>query len=273
MPEGCPEIIDTPKFPSPTSCLPGERLQELEEKIAEANRLLLDLGLSNEQKETGRRVLLDGLKGKAVKIIVVCSSINKSGEEIHTPEEIHPETPFKQIVTKVQTVSGDPKNQKMPNTKRIKKKSLKYKRKRSKKNTAKDFMEGVVHLVGRNFVELSNISRKILIPFNRICVILTKRRYDPHAHEPALIDIDPCFRRELTFNFGETVANDPEFIQLFFRIPLSKYLEKFSEEKLTFYTDKGPIPGILKQIDNEVIFFEDFSGNLSSLPIDSICYM
>lgn len=277
MPEGCQEIIDTPKFPSPTSCLPEERLHELEEKIDAANRLLLDLGLSNEEKENGRRILLDGLKGKTVKIKVLCSKDEHGGEDgeghENTPNEILPLAHIEQIVNKKRKINGKAIHKKRPKTKRIKKKHMNFKQKRKTSKEGKNFIEGKVHLVGRNFVELKKIGIKILIPLSRICVILTKRRFEPAVHEPALLDIDPCFRRELTFNFGETVAANPELIQLFFGIQLSKYLESFYGDKLNFYTEQGQMQGILKGIENGTILLEDLAGNPAPIPAESICYI
>ena len=270
MPEGCQETINTPKFPSPTSCLPEERLHELEEKIDAANRLLLDLGLSNKEKDNGRRILLDGLKGKTVKIKVLRSKDEHGGEgEGHakTPNEIIPLTHIEQIVNK------KPNHKKGAKTKRIRKKNMNFKRKRKTRKKGKNFIQGKVHLVGRNFVELTKLGNKILIPFSRICVILTERRFEPAVHGPALLDIDPCFRRELTFNFGETVAANPDLIQLFFGIHLSKYLESFYGDKLTIYTEKGQKQGILKGIENGTILLEDIGGNPAPIPAESICYI
>jgi hypothetical protein len=270
MPEGCQETIVTPKFPSPTSCLPEEQLHELEEKIDAANRLLLDLGLSNEERENGRRILLDGLKGKTVKIKVLCFKDEHGGEgdgHANMPNGIVPVAQIEQIVNKKS------KHKKRPKTKRVRKKNMNFKRKRKTRKKGKNFIEGKVHLVGRNFVELTKLGNRILIPFSRICVIVTKRRFEPAEHEPALLDIDPCFRRELTFNFGETVAANPDLIQLFFGIQLSKYVESFYGDKLTIYTEKGQKQGILKGIENGSILLEDLTGNPAPIPAESLCYI
>lgn len=269
-PENCPEILDTPRFPSPTSCLPEERVHELEEKIDAANRLLLDLGLSNEQKENGRRILLDGLMGKKVKIKINCKKDPE--EDIGETQEAEFENfRIEEVVNKKQKMDGSLHPRKRAKSKRIKKKILKYKYQRRSTKQKKDFMEGTVQFVGRNFVELSASKKIILIPFSKICLVLTKRRYEPPVHEPALIDIDPCFRRELTFNFGETVANDPELVQLFFRIHLSRYLNRYKGEKLTVRTEQEQIQGILKGVGSDSIFVEDAEGNPIVIPAESIC--
>lgn len=270
IPENCPEIIETPRFPSPTSCLQEERLHELEEKIDAANRLLLDLGLSGEQKEHGRRVLFDGLKGKKVKVKINCTQ--EAGEDIDETQGAEAEVShIEQIVNKKLKMSGNPHLKKRPKTKRGKKKSLQYKHQRKARKPKKDFIEGTVNLVGRNFVEMTNKQKIMLIPLSKVCVVLTKKKYEPPVHDPSLIDIDPCFRRELTFNFGETVANDPELIQLFFRINLLQYLKRFTGQKLTLRTSEGQIQGILKGTDNDSILLDDAASTSANIPAESIC--
>lgn len=66
----CPERADSPELPSPESCLPPEKREEVDKKIAEANRLLLDLALGNNRsiQETYQRAF-DGLIGLEVEIV------------------------------------------------------------------------------------------------------------------------------------------------------------------------------------------------------------
>ncbi|MCM3408561.1 hypothetical protein [Metabacillus litoralis] len=70
--ECCPDQIATPKYPSPTTCLPEELQRELEEKIEIVNRLLLDLALSGEQPEEARRAAFDGLMGQFIRVKLTC---------------------------------------------------------------------------------------------------------------------------------------------------------------------------------------------------------
>ncbi|PID00892.1 MULTISPECIES: hypothetical protein [unclassified Sporosarcina] len=66
----CPERADSPELPSPESCLPPEKREEVDRKIAEANRLLLDLALDDNRsiQETYQRAF-DGLIGLEVEIV------------------------------------------------------------------------------------------------------------------------------------------------------------------------------------------------------------
>ncbi|MBA2176083.1 hypothetical protein H0266_14395 [Halobacillus locisalis] len=70
--EKCP-TRNTPELPSPTSCLPEEETEELEEKIDKANQLLLSLALSESDDVTKQQTmmkLLDGIVGLRVRVLM-----------------------------------------------------------------------------------------------------------------------------------------------------------------------------------------------------------
>lgn len=270
IPEGCPERIKTPKYPSPTSCLPEKQLHQLEEKIDAANRLLLDLGLSNEQPEIGRRMIFDGLMGQVVKMKIRCDGNvtqewNGGNAPINGTAAGHPVSSF--------PIEQIDRKKRLPKNKRGRKKHLQSKRKRESMKKVKNIIEGKVQLVGRNFVQLINEGKMIIIPFSKICVIFTKKRFLPADKEQALIDIDPCFRRELTFNFGETVANDPEMIQLFFRLTLPMFLETIESEKVVVNTDNEQFHGRLKSTDSENLIIDSTNGEQYKIHLNSVCFI
>lgn len=269
----CPDRIETPSFPSPTSCLSKERLHELEEKIESANRLLLDLGLSDQQSEHGKRVLLDGLMGKMVKIKVHSYEQEKETDNNHLQES---KTEQLENIIEIDIKKrklGRKGNRIKSKKKRIQKKHIRLKRKVQTRPDDSHFVSGLVHLVGRDFVELRKNEVRLLIPLRKICLVITQTHYKAAADEPALLDIDSCLRRNLTQHFGETVANDARLVQLFFRIPLSMYLKGLINVRLTFYTGDGRSSGVLKRIEEDKIFYESSSGHLNTLKIDSICYI
>ncbi|MCL7746116.1 hypothetical protein [Halalkalibacter alkaliphilus] len=77
--ECCPKQIPTPKFPSPTSCLPEDVLEELEERIRAANQLLLSLALNRRNRAEGAahieeeerlREAFEGLLGQCIRVQV-----------------------------------------------------------------------------------------------------------------------------------------------------------------------------------------------------------
>lgn len=165
FPDDCPERIESPKIPSPTSCMPEGRLHELEEKIDGANRMLLDLGLSNEQSELGRRILFDGLAGQMVKIKINCSDHDVSNTEGS------PADPIEEVINK------GTERKKRSKKKRLAKKKRKHRYK--KKKLGKNFLEGFVQLVGSDFVQLQKNRKTFIIPFNNICLVLSKKPYHP----------------------------------------------------------------------------------------------
>ena len=259
FPDDCPERIETPKIPSPTSCLPEGMLHELEEKIDGANQMLLDLGLSNEQSELGRRILFDGMAGQMVKIKINSSDHDKSNTEANTAD------PIEEVI-----------NKKTEKKKRFKKKRLAKKKRKhryKKKKLGKNFLEGFVQLVGSDFVQLQKNGKTFIIPFNKICLVLSKKPYHPPKPQASLLDIDPCFRRNLTFNFGETVAHDPELIQIFFRIKLSMYLKTFTDEKVTIYTNSEKVKGLLAGLENGNVNLVSDNGQVKEIPFTSFCYL
>ncbi len=205
--EYCPEIIDTPKYPSPTTCLPEEQQIELEERIEEVNNLLLDLALSNrqegleEQDVLTRQNILDGLIG-----IEVSVKINGLQD-------------FKK-----------------------RRRSTRRKKKKGKGS----WVKGCIELVGRNFLLLLvKDSKRMIVPLHRICSIKSVETSIPPITEPRFLETDPCFRRSLAFNFGETVSCSPELIHIFYRIDLKIYLLQLLDKKITVITPAKKITGVL----------------------------
>lgn len=67
--ECCPDQFPSPQLPSPTDCLPPDELAKVLEQIKDANELLLDLALSEEQpSHESYRKVFDGLIGVQVEI-------------------------------------------------------------------------------------------------------------------------------------------------------------------------------------------------------------
>ncbi|MHA6250883.1 hypothetical protein [Oceanobacillus sp. CAU 1775] len=74
----CPEKIDQPSFPSPTTCMSSDETDLLEARINKANQKLLNLALSGERgvNEVFQNAF-DGLQGQAVKVKLHSSSGKK----------------------------------------------------------------------------------------------------------------------------------------------------------------------------------------------------
>jgi hypothetical protein len=262
LPDNCHERLETSKFPSPTSCLPEGQLHELEEKIEGANAMLLDLGLSNEQSELGRRILFDGLAGELVKIKIKCS------DQIEQKTDDGSAEPTEEVMKKQTSRKKRPKKKRL-----AKKHQLKQKHKYKKKKLNKNFLKGFVQLVGSDFVQLRKNGRTLIIPFSKICLVLSKKQFHPPVSRAPLADIEPCFRRDLTFKFGETVADDPDLIQIFFRIKLSMYLKTLADEKVTIYSNTGKLHGSLTGLEDGNVKLVNDIGQVYEVPIDSFCYL
>jgi hypothetical protein len=104
-------------------------------------------------------------------------------------------------------------------------------------------------------------------------LVLSKKRYQAPVPETPLADIDPCFRRDLTFKFGETVADDPELVQIFFRIRLSMYIKTFADEKVTIYTNTTKETGILTGFESGKALLANQDGQVNGISLTSICYI
>lgn len=90
-------------------------------------------------------------------------------------------------------------------------------------------IEGLLKEAGRDFVEIEKVGNIQYVPFLRICEVQSNPSEDMEMGHMGqeLIDIEPCLRRSIVLNFGETVANNPELINIFFGIPLFAELAKF----------------------------------------------
>lgn len=202
--ECCPEKIETPKYPSPTSCQTPEELKELEECIREANELLLGLALATRngedreliEDEVKLRHALEGLKGQFVIL-----QLDKENEA----------------------------------------------------NKKKLSVSGFVCLVGRDFVLLKDTKEnEIFILFKKICKIQYSKKLKDPIHVPKLIEIDPCLQQEIALNFGNTVANSPKLIQLFFGIDLKAFL-CFEKRNILIKTEKAHYIGQFQDMNDEKI--------------------
>lgn len=276
----CPERKETPKYPSPTSCLPEDELEELEKKITEANRLLLDLGLSGELPIEGRRIALTGLIGKMVKVKLNCDAKEAEAPDITIEIRENPNESEKLAKTATQGFSRKKKRKEVSLNKRGKKRRTKLKRsgvrsagKSAKTTKNRNVLEGIVQLVGRDFVLLSVEENQYAIPLKKVSSTLSSSRIEEFEDEPSLLDIDPCFRRSLTFHFGETVASSPHLINLFYGLPFALYLLTLESVKTMVKTADGLVSGNVRGVDSNSLSLTDQKGSERVIAIESICYI
>ncbi|WP_075620250.1 hypothetical protein [Paenisporosarcina indica] len=136
-------------------------------------------------------------------------------------------------------------------------------------NLAGEKLEGKVTLSGFNFVVLREEERVIIYPYSQIETIKPYGRFAEPYHDPELRKISPCFRRNLTFHFGEVVSSSPELIHLFFRIRLDIYLLLFEDQHIQVTQDDTTIEGLLTDVHKDTIVL-DVDGSLKHILIESI---
>lgn len=114
-------------------------------------------------------------------------------------------------------------------------------------------VEGKVTLSGLDFVSLEEEETTWFYPYSQIETIKPYGRFAEPFPDPELSLIDPCFRRDLTFHFGDVVSSSPELLQLFFRIPLDVYLLLFKEKHIQVKMNELTSEGILTDVYKDSI--------------------
>ncbi|WP_246938569.1 hypothetical protein [Bacillus pinisoli] len=131
-------------------------------------------------------------------------------------------------------------------------------------------VKGRVFLVGQDFVLLKRKKTDVLIPFEQILLVKLKNRFAEPNPEPNLADIDPCFRRKLTFNFGEVVSSSPELIQIFFRLTIKIYMMLLVGEKVKVTLDGVKMKGIICDVHDES-FTLKMKNKEREIPLNNLC--
>jgi hypothetical protein len=287
----CPQRLVTPKFPSPTSGLPEQQTRELEERIDAANELLLDLALSNERPEEGRVKSFEGLIGQSVEVILNCAG-KVYKYSVHNQNEVKmtPSNPAKTMNTNFSTDSKEQNKltiwmkivvfkwkmlvKRVFNNRKQPERTNKLVENNQDINSFEHGnLSGRVHLVGRDFVLIRNNKEETLIPLLKISSIKPHDRFAQPINEPELTDIDPCLRRALTFNFGETVASSPELIEIFFKMTLPIFLLIYLDKMVKVTVEDEELEGTLTEIDNESLIITIENGNKRIIPLRSISFL
>lgn len=285
--------IETPKFPSPTSCLP----RGLKERIDAVNELLLDLALSNERPEEGKMKSFEGLIGQLVEVKI---NLVESGKQ-ENPERLNEDNnkilPIGHLIPGYLGLPPEKQEQKEKKKKKKKKKKYysrkkigkmkKYKKRKTRvkkvvKNKSPKRKAGVnkkerklsgrVHGIGRDFVLIRRNKEEIFIPLIKISLIKPHDRFAQPTDEPELLDIDPCLRRALTFNFGKTVAASPELIGIFFKLTLPIVLLNHVDKKVRIKVANETLDGTLMEINKESLIIS-MRNKLRVIPLLSICFI
>lgn len=136
-------------------------------------------------------------------------------------------------------------------------------------NQLSETIEGIVTLAGFTFVVLQEEEIVTILPYSQIVTIKPSGRYAEPYPGPKLTEIDPCLRRDLTFQFGEVVSSSPELIHLFFRIHLDIYLLTVEAKRIQVKVDGTTVEGLLTDVNKETIVLK-VKEERNIIPIDKI---
>lgn len=214
----CPEQRDEKSFPSPST----ELTEELALKIENANRLLLSLALDLIREDED----VDGDSGPG-------EDVRRQGMRAAFDGLIGQEVCLQLECAEEENGEAE-----------------------TDEEAAEDrekHVTGRVLLSGRDFALLHHKKDKIAVPYENIRKIKLSNRFAEAFHERTLDDIDPEFRRCLTFRFGEVVAGSPELIHTFFGLTLQNFLLKAVDHKIKVIFNDKVLEGILDCLDTESI--------------------
>lgn len=282
----CPLRLETPKFPSPTSCLPEEQTEELERQIDATNELLLNFALSNEQPELGKMKSLEGLIEQLVEIELDCEETEvckptKKTTQIEAKESVVKRKrkiwKWRRQVGKIQKRNYKIKKPRVGKRANLKKVSKRKQEKavNQEKVIVRDNIKicGVVCFVGRDFVVLRESNEQIIIPLSKIISLKTDSRILQPLNKPELLNIDPCLRRSLTFNFGETVSCSPELIDIFFKTTLAIFLLNRLHKNMKIKIEDEEIEGTLVEVTSESMRISLCNEKEMDIPFLSVCFI
>ena len=130
-------------------------------------------------------------------------------------------------------------------------------------------VEGVVTLVGSDFLVLQEDGHTTLVPFDKIDGIQPYGKYAEPYPESEISRMKPALHRKLTYNFGEVIASSPKLIQLFFGIRLDIYLLLLEDKQVKVTMENIIIDGIITNANQESITL-DVNGEKNVILIEEI---
>lgn len=113
----------------------------------------------------------------------------------------------------------------------------------------------------------------IWIPFAKIRWMIQKEQEEVLNEDQPLLNIDPCLRREITFNFGQIVPKSPFLLKLFFPLQLSFLLKSFIDCDLCVKTfDNKETQGTLVKVPERSLLIET-PRKKKGIDFEKICYI
>lgn len=133
-------------------------------------------------------------------------------------------------------------------------------------------LDGKVATAGRDFLQVNQNGSSVFILYKNLLSIRRKDCMDEFELEHEFIDAEKNLRRKLAFNFGEFVAKNPNFLNLFFGIPLFYMLKQFCGKESIALTTMGMVKGTISGIDMDQIVLVNNKGEIN-INIDEVCYI
>lgn len=133
---------------------------------------------------------------------------------------------------------------------------------------------GGVKDAGRDWVQIDTVGPQFFIPFDRICSVAGSGSGTPPAHlAPSLLDIDPCLRRNLILRFEETVAGNPELINIFFGLPLHGRLVSLIGRQVLIRTPGEAVEGRLCASEERFIQVQVAEDRVRQINPADVCFV
>ncbi len=131
---------------------------------------------------------------------------------------------------------------------------------------------GKITNAGKDFLQINQNGSSVFISYRRL---LTIKRDDSEKiiiEEPSLHCANQQLRRKLAFQFGEIVAKNPNFINIFFGSPLFLMLKQYIGKDFKIVTAKGMFIATLMKVDKGTISLINKEGELH-FRFEEICYL
>ena len=237
-PFDCRKQIKTRRYVSANSPLTQEELDELQACIEAINDLLRSLGSKSNPNNT-RQLQLHflSLRGAIVEAEIICGMEQGAEGAVET------------AVNGVDTVGNV--NQRT---------CIEVLRKKGKLATA-----------GRDFVQINQVGSAVFILYSHL-ISIARDDCASDEQEPEFICANQTTRRELTFNFGEYVSKNPDYVNLFFGNRLYVQLKKFLGKDVKGKTGEQCFGGTLVQVDEGTIRILNKKGE-KDINLDKICFI
>ncbi|MDN4492794.1 hypothetical protein [Ureibacillus aquaedulcis] len=133
-------------------------------------------------------------------------------------------------------------------------------------------LDGKIATAGKDFLQINQNGSAVFILYKKLLSIKMNDFIEEVDLEPQFIDAEKNLRRKLAFNFGEFVSKNPNFLNLFFGVPLFCILTEYCGKDSIVFTTKGMVKGTISGIDRDQVTLLDNRGEID-IDLDEICYL